>query len=118
MEENKKQYKSEWSEWNKFPDPRICDYIYAPFGSGVYQLKNIRTGKYVLFGMGKHLAQRMTSLLPHPLGTNTRNNENKRRYILENIEDIEYRTICFMHESEAKQFEREVKYSESYIFNT
>lgn len=118
MKEGIKQYKADWSEWIKFPDPRKGEYIYAPFGCGVYQLRNIKTKEYVLFGRGNHLAQRMSSLLPSPLGTGVRNNENKKLYILKNIEDIEYRTVSFMNESEAKSFERKVKCSEIYIFNT
>lgn len=118
MKEGIKQYKADWSEWIKFPDPRKGEYIYAPFGCGVYQLRNIKTKEYVLFGRGNHLAQRMSSLLPSPFGMNNRKNTDKRFYVLENIEDIEYRTISFIDESEADSFEKRVKCSEQYIFRT
>jgi len=62
----------------------------------------------------------MSSLLPKPIGTGTRNNESKRNYILENIEDIEYRTCDCQTREEAASIERDIKQSpdNGYIFNT
>lgn len=118
MEEFEKIYNTGWSNWKSFPDPRKGDYLIAPLGSGVYQLRNTKCDKYVLFGTGKHLAHRMTSLLPKPFGTGTRNNEDKRRYILNNLQDIEYRTISFIESNDAKRFESYIKSVEQYLFNT
>ena len=53
-----------WSEWRCFPDPQKGQYLYAPFGGGVYRLRNKATKEYVLFGKSKHVARRMSSLLP------------------------------------------------------
>ena len=65
----------------------------APFGSGVYELRNRLTGKLVYCGEGKNVANRMTSLLPAGAGgTGTRKNNCLRDYLHDNIEDIEYRT--------------------------
>ena len=58
----------------------------------------------------------MTSLLPKPFGAGTRNNEDKRIYILNNLHDIEYRTISFIENDDAKRFENYVKSVEQYIF--
>ena len=118
MEELKEKYTREWNEWKKFPDPRKGEYLYAPFGCGVYQLKNTRTCEFVLFGKSKYVAKRMTSLLPSPLGVGTRNNEAKRDYVLENIEDIVYRTIAFDNDEYAKDFEDYIKSLRIHIFNT
>ena len=74
--------------------------------------------KYVLFGTGKHVAYRMTSLLPEPFGAGTRKNFNKRNYVLNNIQDIEYRTMSFIDNSDAKRFESYIKFAEKYLFNT
>lgn len=106
-----------WSEWRKFPDPRNGDYLYAPFGSGVYQLKNTKTGEFVLFGKSKHLAKRMTSLLPPPYGAGTRNNENKRVYVLKHLNDIVYRTIA-LDDNGSHELERYLKGLNIHIFNT
>lgn len=40
MEEFEKIYNTGWSNWKSFPDPRKGDYLIAPLGSGVYQLRN------------------------------------------------------------------------------
>ena len=91
MEEFDKSYDSNWSEWMKFPDQRKGEYLYAPYGCGVYQLRNFETGEKILFGRGKHLAQRISSLLPSPYGSGTRKNSNKRLYVFEKLNKIEYR---------------------------
>ncbi|SCH90614.1 hypothetical protein [uncultured Bacteroides sp.] len=118
MEDFEKLYKSGWSDWKSFPDPRKGEYINAPLGSGVYQLRNKKTNRYVLFGTSKHLAHRMTSLLPKPYGAGTRNNEDKQNNVLSNIQDIEYRTMSFINNDDAKQFETYIKFTEQYLFNT
>lgn len=118
MEEWKKTYDTGWSDWKSFPDPRKGGYISAPLGSGVYQLRNKKTNRYVLFGTSKHLAHRMTSLLPNPHGAGTRKNEDKQNYVLNNIHDIEYRTISFINNDDAKQFEKYIKLKEKYLFKT
>ena len=118
MEEFTTLYKVGWDDWRPFPDPRKGEYLNAPFGSGVYQLRNKKTNEFVLYGTSKNLAYRITSLLPAPLGAGTRDNEDKPNYILNNIQDIEYRTISFIDNINAKQFESFVKFAEEYIFNT
>ena len=47
MEELEKIYNTGWSDWKSFPDPRKGEYLIAPFGSGVYQLRNTKVDKYV-----------------------------------------------------------------------
>ena len=106
-----------WSEWRDFPDPRKLEYLYAPFGGGVYRLRNKETKEYILFGKSKHVALRMSSLLPTPLGSGTRTNEDKRQYVLSNIMDIEYQTIALPN-SELAECENDIRNSNNYIFNT
>ena len=118
MEEFEKIYNTGWSNWKSFPDPRKGDYLIAPLGSGVYQLRNRKNNKYVLFGRSNFLAYRMTSLLPKPFGEGTRNNKNKQIYVLNNLQDIEYRTISFIENNDAKRFESYIKSVEQYLFNT
>lgn len=74
---------TEWSEWRSFPDPRKSGMLIAPFGPGCYQLRNGE--QLVLFGQAGHVAYRMTSLLPDPLGCGTRGNEGKRKYVCEHL---------------------------------
>ncbi|GHT49684.1 hypothetical protein AGMMS49982_03600 [Bacteroidia bacterium] len=110
--------KFEWSEWKKFPNPGKGEYLFAPFGCGVYELRNAKENKFVLFGSGKNCAYRMSSLLPPPLGQGTRNNEGKRKYVQTHLEDLEYRTFPFLKEDEMKLFEKQLKKKNEYNFGT
>jgi hypothetical protein len=108
-----------WSKWKPYPDPQKCGMLTAPLGPGVYGLRNIRTGKLVLCGQGRCLALRMTSLLPFPLGAGTRRNSEKRRYVLENMADIEYRVFACDTAQDAKQKEQELlRGRRDYLFPT
>jgi len=108
-----------WSEWCKFPDPRQRGMLTAPFGPGCYELRHSGSGKLILFGTGGNVAFRMTSLLPEPLGKGTRNNETKRTYVLQHIENVEYRTLACANCEDAMAREEELKANKSaYIFGT
>ncbi len=108
----------QWSNWKSFPDPRKGDYLYAPYGHGVYQLRNRETNELILFGSGKNLANRLTSLLPSPLGQGTRNNGNKRKYVVDHLPSIEYRTLAFISELDMKTKENELRKQKNHLFNT
>jgi hypothetical protein len=108
---------TEWSDWRPFPDPRKSGFLTAPFGAGCYELRH-RDGRLVLFGRAGHVAFRMTSLLPKPFGTGHRSNAGKRAYVLEHLEDIQYRTSTSATVQEAKICERQLKSSNTYIFST
>ena len=117
-----KEYKEiehySWSKWTAFPDPRKGEYLYAPYGCGVYQLRNKKTKQYILFGTGKNVAFRMSSILPEPHGSGRRNNNEKRQYTLNNINDIEYRTVSFLLKSEMICCEKGIKALNVHLFNT
>jgi len=118
MEKFEILYHTRWSKWRLFPNPEKGEYLYAPFGAGVYQLRNKKTGQYILFGTGGNLAYRMSSLLPEPYGEGTRRNTKKREYVWEHINEVEYRTIAFTSKESAKSFESFVKGQEDYLFKT
>jgi hypothetical protein len=105
-----------WSKWIAFPDPRKFQFINAPLGPGVYQLKNRATNELVLFGRGGHCAHRMTSILPKPLGCGRRNNSAKCEYVLANLDDIEYRCFPCASKADAVILERKVKGVGPYLF--
>ena len=110
--------KYDWSEWRNFPDPRIGNYLIAPFGFGLYQLRNIKSNEYILFGIGNNCAYRISSLLPRPLGQGTRNNNFKRIYVLQNISDLQYRTISFLSKEKMSKSEKEIKKLKLHKFNS
>lgn len=108
----------EWSEWRPFPDPRAEGYLFAPFGPGVYELRTRGSGVLVYVGSGGNCAERMTSLLPAPLGCGTRNNARLRQHVLDHIADLEYRTQPFGAAEEARAFERSHRAKGEYLFST
>lgn len=105
-----------WSDWQRFPDPEACGYLFAPFGPGVYELRNAKTGQKVLFGRGRRCATRMGSLLPD--GGGTRNNEAKRDYVMNHLAELEYRTCAFATEVEMETFELRLRAVGGYLFGT
>ena len=106
-----------WSRWHRFPDPSSGGYLSAPFGSGVYELRNRRSGELVYCGEGKNVAQRMTSLLPADAGgSGTRNNARLRQYLHDNLADIEYRTKAFTNKVAAKSKESKLQEKHDYRF--
>ena len=107
-----------WSPWRAFPDPRERAYLCAPFGPGVYELRNSQTEKLVLFGRSKNVARRMTSLLPKQYGAGHRSNTDKQELVLAHLTSIEYRTKACTSETQAKAEERELRTANSYIFPT
>ncbi len=108
---------NQWSQWLPFPDPKNKGILCAPFGSGVYQLRNKKTNKFVLFGQSKNVAKRMTSLLPSPWGAGIRFNSKKRNEVKNNLSDIEYRTMALDDKEDAVDFEKYIKQKEDYMFN-
>ena len=100
------------------PAPEQCRFIIAPEGPGVYQLRNRKTNEQVLFGIGKECRKRMKSLFPAPFGTGKRNNGEKRNYILQNWQHIDYRTCSTATREEAKAIEDVLKAQQNHIFNT
>ena len=107
-----------WCEWQPMPMPENCRQISGPENSGLYQIRNKQSNKLILFGIGKKCQERMKSLYPKPFGTGTRNNEAKRKYILENWEVLEYRTMKTDTREKAKKIEDAVKAKKNHLFNT
>jgi hypothetical protein len=106
-----------WTDFKPFPSPLKQEYLLAPFGAGVYELKNVKTKDLVYVGEGSNIAYRMSSLLPEPFGAGTRNNQRLRNYILENLPHIHYRTLACNDKKEAKQIQDNMITNNNYLFN-
>ncbi|WP_299948728.1 hypothetical protein [uncultured Microbulbifer sp.] len=109
---------NEWTDWKAFPDPRKNDIFIAPFGPGVYDLQNKKTGEPILFGSGKNCAFRMSSLLPKPFGCGTRKNIKKREYVLEQLLNVVYRVLPCADVKTARKMEKQLREEKSYLFPT
>lgn len=109
--------KYNWTEFSPFPSPLQQAYLHAPFGAGVYELKNVKTKELVYVGEGANAAYRMSSLLPEPHGAGTRNNSRLRNYIFENLSDVHYRTMACTDKVTAKQIQDDMINHNKYIFN-
>lgn len=107
-----------WSNWKKMPAPEICREIEGPEDCGVYQIRNRKTGQFIQFGESQNCRTRMKSFFPKPFGTGTRNNEAKRNYVLENWQQLEYRTCATATKQEAVAIDRKLKSLNNHLFNT
>jgi len=94
-----------WEPWRPFPDAAKGELLTAPFGAGVYWLRDARDNQDIYIGEGSNVAQRMTSLLPAPLGHGTRNNAPLRDYVMANIQHVVYRTAACPSKTQAKSLE-------------
>ena len=107
-----------WSRWRPFPNPDNGDFLSAPFGAGVYELRRGDTKELVLVGHGKNVAYRMTSLLPRPRGQGTRRNAEKRTYVALHLPNIQYRCRACPSDGEAQTLEARLLTRQKYIFRT
>lgn len=106
-----------WSDFAAFPSPLQKEYLHAPFGAGVYELKNAKTNELVYVGEGANTAYRMSSLLLESQGAGTRTNSRLRNYIFENINDVHYRTLVCTDKTTAKQIQNKMIATNKYLFN-
>jgi len=107
-----------WTPWRPMPSPDDCRKIEGPESPGVYQIRNRKTGEYIQFGESINCKKRMKSFFPKPYGVGTRNNENKRKYILNNWKDLDYRTTSTNTKEEAVKIDRQLKSLNNHLFNT
>ncbi len=63
-------------------------------------------------------SRRMKSFFPKPFGTGTRNNEDKRNHVLENWQNLKYRTIETNTKEETVKIDRFLKSLNIHKFNT
>jgi hypothetical protein len=107
-----------WTEWKPMPTPADCRKIEGPEGYGVYQIRNKQTEQFIQFGESMNCRRRMKSFFPKPYGTGTRDNEDKRNYVLDNWKNLEYRTCATVSKAEAVQIDRDLKALNIHLFNT
>lgn len=107
-----------WSNWKAMPSPENCKQIEGPEDAGVYQIINKKTDEFILFGESINCRKRMKSFFPKPYGSGTRNNENKRIYVLNNWKDLDYRTVRTNSKKDAVIIDKHLKSLNIHKFNT
>ena len=116
VEEIDKEYN--WSDWLPFPNPFNNDYLNAPLGPGIYQIRTKNTHDYIMSGESEETLLRMLSLFPKPFYKGNRDSKVKRDYIQDNIDDIEYRTVACSSKEEAVEIKNKLKSLNIHAFNT
>ena len=108
----------EWTAWQPFPacNGERLRFPTVPLVPGVYELRHQSSQQKILFGIGEVVGERMRSLAPKPWGQGTRNNRDKREYVLRNCADIEFRTLSCKTRAEAATIEATL-YRADYIFS-
>src|SRR5437879_2424280 len=103
-----KSKSKKWSNWRPFCPPEDLKNLTVSEGPGVYQLKNRVTGELVLFGIAGCLDERMKSLMPSPYGSGTRKNAEKREYVIQNWQEIDFRVRLTDTREEAGRIEKQI----------
>ena len=84
----------------------------------LFFINKILTKENVLFGIGKKMLQNAWfSVAKENGGRGTRNNNAKRQYCWENIENLEIK-LCILILEEAKAVEDVLRQQKNHIFNT
>lgn len=105
---------ADWQDWRPFPDPRKGEWLLAPFGPGIYELR--LGSEKIKVGKAKNVAYRMSSLIPEEWGSGTRNNAALRQFVWEHLANIEYRCHTCQSEVEAAKTETEMLAAGEYRF--
>lgn len=90
-----------WAAFKQFPNRQFGEYVEAPIGPGVYEVRHVLTGELVAFGHAANVAQALASLSPDPslMSWLTGLIRGDIRYA---INELEYRTCAAKTLNEAK----------------
>ncbi|MSO66414.1 MAG: hypothetical protein EXR03_07450 [Pseudolabrys sp.] len=90
-----------WSSWKRFPDAQIGDYVEAPIGPGVYEVRHTMTGRVVAFGHAGNVANAISDLKVNG-GAGPLARLFGRQPLVSRVSDLEYRTCAATSRAEAK----------------
>jgi hypothetical protein len=90
-----------WSSWKRFPDVASGDYVEAPMGPGVYEVRHTLTGRVVAFGHASNVANALSDLKLHG-GVGTFARLFRKQPLVSRVSDLEYRTCAAASRAEAR----------------
>ena len=90
-----------WSSWKRFPDGANGGTVEAPIGPGLYEVCHTQTGRMIAFGDSGNVAQALSGLKSNG-GFSPLARLFRRRPMMRNVADLEYRTCAAGSRSEAK----------------
>ena len=90
-----------WSSWKRFPNAEIGDFVEAPIGPGVYEVRHTNTGDLIAFGHAGNVAQALADLKVDGGGRSwTRMFRKESPVPL--VGDLEYRTCAAATRAQAR----------------
>jgi hypothetical protein len=82
-----------WSGWKRFPDAEIGEFVEAPVGPGVYEVRHTMTGRVVAFGHAANVADTIADLKLNG-GVSSFAKFFGRQPLVSRIADLEFRTCA------------------------
>ena len=90
-----------WSTWKRFPDAQSGEHVEAPIGPGIYEVRHTMTGRVIAFGHSGNVANALAVLKLNG-GASVFSRLFRKRPLVSDVADLEYRTCAAASRSEAK----------------
>lgn len=91
-----------WSSWKRFPDAKSGEFVQAPIGPGVYEVRHTLTGRVVAFGPARNVARKLSALNVNGGIGRKLARLFRRQARISRVPDLEYRTCAASSRAEAK----------------
>lgn len=89
-----------WSNWKRFPNALSGDFVEAPIGPGVYEVRHTNTGELIAFGHAGNVANAIAELKVDGGGAWAR--IFRRDNPTPEVDNLEYRTCAAATRADAK----------------
>src|SRR3954451_16684251 len=90
-----------WTGWKRFTDAQGAEFVDAPAGPGVYEVRHTLTGRVVAFGHARNVSAALDELRRNG-GVGTFARLFRRQLPASRVSDLEYRVCAASTRSEAK----------------
>lgn len=90
-----------WSTWKRFPNAQSGDFVEAPIGPGVYEVRHSDTGELIAFGHAGNVANAIADLKVDGGGSSW-SRIFRRDNPMPQVNSLEYRTCATASRADAK----------------